>query len=115
MKKLFGYVVDGAVLGVENNGSKLANAFATMAETAAREINKLINDDYPDDYNPVFTPVFDLSGIEKDTRRLNNILSIEGEAARVEIPSRRRLRCVLLAILTRNKNKIGARWLMIQR
>ena len=63
MKKLFGYVIDGAILGVENNESKLKNAFYSMAQTAAEEINKLLNEDYPDEYNPKFIPVFDFDNI----------------------------------------------------
>ena len=73
------FTSEGFAVGLEKYGDKAANAAGDVANAVIdnvrnplSNVSKILNDDI--DVNPVIAPVLDLTNIESNARRLNNLI-----------------------------------------
>lgn len=72
-KEIGGDIVDGLALGIKGKVKMAVNSISNVTTAMQDAINNI---DISDNMNlqPVITPVIDMSNVEKDTKRINNML-----------------------------------------
>ena len=78
------YVDEGLVVGMDRYSSKVAKSAGYVADKIVDNFAKplsTINDLVDIDTNPVITPVLDLSNVQANSRRLNNMIPGNGNIA----------------------------------